>query len=72
MEALDLFIQNVEPSSLSKRELLSSSGKVVRKRKASATEIVVKQFLVPLHNKAKRQRLLDNWIKETLDENSSN
>lgn len=70
---LDHLIQNVQPC-LSKRQLFSSTGKIVRKRRASstgkivrkrrasATEIIVKQFLIPLHNKAKRQKLFDSII----------
>jgi hypothetical protein len=47
------FIEKVKPR-LGKQQLISFTGRRVNKRKAKPDEIIINQFLIPLHNKAKK------------------
>jgi hypothetical protein len=53
------FIEKVKPR-LGKQQLISFTGKRVNKRKAKPDEIIINQFLIPLHNKAKRIKVEQN------------
>ena len=50
------FIQKVTPI-VSKTKLISFTGRVVNKRKSKQDEIIVNQFIIPLHNRAKRLKV---------------
>lgn len=50
------YVEKVTPI-LSKRMLISHTGRTINKRKAKTDEVIINQFLIPLHNKAKRLKL---------------